>query len=211
MPDVSACPANPPPPAGYSVWKGHVPEPLVAWAKGLRDHIAKYPLHTVWWSDPDIYPDLVAARSDSHTWTYKPGRGLVTGICIRGITLYRPLPDKGLRSATTVVLDPATAQPDPQLAVYDPAAGPNWMIVASAGLALVAVVALFWGAMRGARAAAAARNPATTALVEYRDARGRLRRAYLGAAGIHDLPSPRAAARALGVPEAAIVRVRIAA
>jgi hypothetical protein len=116
---MSTCPSNPPSPQGFTIWKGAVPTPLTQWAIDLRDHINASPYGTVWTTD---YKGLtVAARKDYHTWTYRKQPDgsvqLVTGICIPGITLYSAsvaAEGGGAAGAT----DPATATPDPTLAVY---------------------------------------------------------------------------------------------
>ncbi len=52
----------------------------------LRDHVASFPYGQTW---SMTYSDgTVVARKDHHTFTWRPGQGLVTGICIPGITLY---------------------------------------------------------------------------------------------------------------------------
>ena len=87
---ATKCLANPPSPEGFKIWRGAAPDTaLVQWAVDLRDHwmmTAKYgDAQTL-----DYDGSIVLARKDHHTWTYKKGV-LVTGICIPGITLYKPL------------------------------------------------------------------------------------------------------------------------
>jgi hypothetical protein len=153
-----ACPDNPPPRAGYAVWRGSVPPDLVKWAILLRDHIASFPYGQEW-SMRAGTTDVVA-RKDHHTWTFqKQSDGsiqLVSGICIPGITLYRPIPDDAAAVGDALVFDPATAQPDPRLALYDPSQPPertDWALVAASGSVLVATVCLFaWGIHAAGRA-----------------------------------------------------------
>jgi hypothetical protein len=138
------CPSNPPPRAGYAVWRGPVPKELTQWAMMLRDHVAAFPYGQEWtmrWMGTNV-----VARKDFHRWTYQGGQ-LVTGLCIPGITLYRPPPPAhGLDAA--LVLDPATAVPDPQLAVFDvpltPPERPSWGLVAASVAAIGATAGLFW-------------------------------------------------------------------
>ena len=139
------CPDNPPPRAGYSVWKGPVPRELTRWAIDLRDHVVSFPYGQEWttrWGETDV-----VARKDHHRFTYRNGQ-LVTGICWPGITLYRPIPIGVTGLGDAPVLDPATAKPDPQLALYThpPPEQTNWGLVAVGGAAVATTVGLFlWG------------------------------------------------------------------
>lgn len=145
---ATSCPANPPAPQGFTVWKGAVPAELVQWAIDLRNHVASYPYGTVW--QMAYNGQTVAARKDYHTWTWRNGV-LVTGICIPGITLYSPLP-AGTVGATAGG-DPL-ANPDGTEAVFgaddgsQPSTGPNWGLVIGSGVALAGVVTLFALAMK---------------------------------------------------------------
>lgn len=138
-----SCPSNPPPPAGYVVWKGPVPQELTQWAIVLRDRISQFPYGQQWstvWGGTSV-----VARKDFHTWTHRRNPDgtteLVTGICLAGITLYRPSPpESGLSAA-----DPALAAPDPSLALYSisavqPPERTDWglVVVCAAALATVA-------------------------------------------------------------------------
>ncbi len=147
-----ACPSNPPPPAGYVVWKGPVPQELTQWAIALRDRISSYPYGQQWsmsWGGANVL-----ARKDHHTFTYRrqpDGTAeLLTGICIPGITLYRSSPPStGLNAAD--VTDPATATPDPELALYSASATrapekTDWGLVLVCAAALATVSGGFvWG------------------------------------------------------------------
>jgi hypothetical protein len=93
------------------------------------------------------FSGFVVARKDHHTWTYKNGK-LLSGICIPGITLYKPLltpslagpPGKDLAKG---VGDSLTT-PDPTVAAYTNDPGTDWGLVGlSAGAALL-VVGAFW-------------------------------------------------------------------
>lgn len=142
---VVACPANPPPPDGFKIWRKPVPKQLTDFAIGIRDQIAKYPLRTqfgTWYNG-----EYVVARVDSHSWTYVNGR-LVTGICIKGVTLFEPIP-----TAALTAYNPAADTldvPDPNAAVFDATQGPDWGLVALSAGAGAAVVALFLLALRTA-------------------------------------------------------------
>ena len=144
------CPSNPPPRAGYAVWKGAVPPELTKWAVTLRDHIAPFPYGQEWtmqWGVVDV-----VARKDHHEWTYRKqpdgSTKLLMGICWPGITLYKPIPVGVSGLGVDYVLDPATATPDPQLALYGalPPERPNWGLVLLGASAAAATVGLFsWG------------------------------------------------------------------
>jgi hypothetical protein len=145
----ASCPANPPAPAGFAVWKGPVPPELTQWAIMLRDHIAAYPygqLFAARWGAIDV-----VARKDHHTWTFRRrpdgSTTLAQNICIPGITLYRPASAAGVSGlGADDVLDPAAAAPDPELALYSGAPPrTSWVPAALAGTALGAAAAsLFW-------------------------------------------------------------------
>lgn len=143
------CPSNPPPPAGYVIWKGPVPTPLTQWAMDLRDNIRKYPFGTTW--TIEYGGETVLARHDHHEWTYRNGV-LVTGICISGVTLYRQRPQPGVNGLGAAdVTDPATALPDPELALYSisstqPPEHTDWGLVLVCAAALATVAGGFvWG------------------------------------------------------------------
>lgn len=146
------CPTNPPPPAGYVVWSGPVPPSLEQWVFALLRDIAVPPYGQQWTAQSDGV--AIVARKDHHAWTYRTNADgsttLVTGICIPGITLYRPS-----TGAAGEVVDPSTAQPDPELAVFSPlrpTARTNWGLVAAGGAAIVTTVGLFfWGMHAAAR------------------------------------------------------------
>jgi hypothetical protein len=141
------CPNNPPPRAGYVIWKGAVPPALVQWAMALRDNIKDWPYGQEWtmrWHGQDVL-----ARKDHHTWTYRGGQ-LLTGLCIPGVTLYR-LPQPAAASgrlADAMPLDPATARPDPSLALYSVSSTPppertDWKLVAVTAVAAATVAGMF--------------------------------------------------------------------
>lgn len=142
-----SCPANPPPPAGFVIWKGPVPAPLTQWAMDLRDHINQFPRGYTW--TIQYGGGTVLARHDSHSWTWRNGV-LVTGLCLSGVTLYRPAAQQaGLNAAD--VTDPATATPDPELALYSASATrapekTDWGLVLVCAAALATVSGGFvWG------------------------------------------------------------------
>jgi hypothetical protein len=140
------CSPNPASPEGFRIWRGPAPAPpLTQWAVDLRDH----------WMPKAAYGDtqileygggLVLARKDHHTWTYKGGV-LVTGICIPGITLYKPTAAatnslSGLPGLGVAVVD-TLETPDPSAAVYSVDVGTDWALVGACGAAIAAVTAAF--------------------------------------------------------------------
>jgi hypothetical protein len=134
-----SCPANPPPPAGYQILRGSVPTPVTQWAIDLLHHINAHPLGTTW--GIDYNGRTLIARSDSHTWTYRGGQ-LVTGLCIRGITIYEPIPAATGAGAALAANDLTT--PDPTAAVYsEEGGGPNWGLVLASGSVAIGVFFLF--------------------------------------------------------------------
>ena len=140
-----ACPANPPPPDGFRIWRRPVPRPLTEFAIGIRDQIAKYPLRTqfgTWYNG-----EYVVARVDSHSWTYVNGQ-LVTGLCIKGVTLFEAVPTVALTSYNPVTDTLDT--PDPNAAVFDAPPGPDWPLVALSAGAAAGVEALFLWALKAA-------------------------------------------------------------
>ncbi len=148
-----SCPANPPPPAGFVIWKGPVPAPLTQWAMDLRDHINQFPRGYTW--TIQYGGGTVLARHDSHSWTWRNGV-LVTGLCLSGVTLYRPAAQQaGLNAAD--VTDPATATPDPELALYSASATrapekTDWGLVLVCAAALATVSGGFvWGIREAGR------------------------------------------------------------
>ena len=96
------------------------------------------------------------ARHDSHSWTWRNGV-LVTGLCLIGYdALYRPAAQQtGLNAAD--VTDPATATPDPELALYSASATrapekTDWGLVLVCAAALATVSGGFvWGIREAGR------------------------------------------------------------
>ena len=87
---AAACPLDLPAPQGYAVWQGAVPRMLSAWAVQLLKGVSKVPFGTTW---TEIYNGATCiARFDVHTWHYLPDGTLLTGLCWKGITIYKPLP-----------------------------------------------------------------------------------------------------------------------
>jgi hypothetical protein len=134
-----SCPANPPAPAGYDVWKGPVPSALSSWAVQLLKTVNKYAYGQTW--TLDYAGQEIIARKDYHVWHYQPDGTLLTNICWPGITLYKPLAITD-QLAGSVVENIETTAPDPTLAVYDqPPRSTDWGLVALSGGAIVIVVA----------------------------------------------------------------------
>ena len=142
-----SCPANPPAPAGYDVWKGAVPAALSAWAVQLLKGVSKVPFGTTWTMD---YGGMaIMARKDYHTWHYQPDGTLLTDICWPGITLYKPLPTGVGGSGGAVVTNIETATPYPTLAVYDNSPqSTDWGLVGLCATAIAGVVGLVWAALK---------------------------------------------------------------
>jgi hypothetical protein len=141
---MAKCPSNPPPPAGYSVWTGAVPAPLETWAIRTLKDIGKVPYGYYGWTLPEEelqkYPAPPILRKDRHTWSHRNGR-LITGICIPGLTLYKPIAAK-VGAGETLILDPATASPSSGIAVFDPPVT-DWGLVLTGGAAITLVTAGF--------------------------------------------------------------------
>ena len=144
---AKACPSDIPAPSGYAVWQGAVPPPLTAWAVQLLKSVSASPFGTTW--TQNYGGANVVARVDVHTWHYLPDGTLLTGLCWKGITLYRPFTG-GVQGAADVT-NIGTATPDPTLAVYDNSptpAGTSWGLVAVAGGAILLTIGAFVAAIK---------------------------------------------------------------
>lgn len=143
------CPSNPPPPSGYRVWRGPVPQPLIDWAIGIRDRIRSLQFGNI--QSLDFNGSIILARVDHHSWTYRNGQ-LVTGICIPGVTLYEPIPGTGAPPLAEIG-DPL-ATPDPELALFSADTAPpeqtDWRLVALTAFVTAATVGLFFLALQHA-------------------------------------------------------------
>jgi hypothetical protein len=151
-----SCAVNAAMPPGYQVWRGAVPKELTDWAVDLRNHVASFPFGTTW--TREYNGKTVLARVDHHDWTYRNGQ-LITGLCIKGITLYSAkLGGLGLVDTSTADDSDPLATPDESMsqALFDADSsagmppGPNWGRVAATGGAALLVVGLFWAAIRHA-------------------------------------------------------------
>lgn len=119
-----------------------MPTELTQWAMQLRDHVSGFPYGQTW--TMQYQGQTVTARKDYHTFTWRPGVGLVTGICIPGITLYQSNAP-GLIGQN--IGDPLV-NPDGTEAVYgaDTLPAPqktDWPLVIASGAAIAATVAAF--------------------------------------------------------------------
>jgi hypothetical protein len=104
----------------------------------LRDHVRSTPFNTTF---SLVYGgQTVVARVDPHSWTFRDGQ-LVTGLCIKGITLYAPVAATGV-GAVVDSLD----TPDPTAAVFDEAPI-NWGLVAVSAGATVLIIGAFVAAL----------------------------------------------------------------
>jgi hypothetical protein len=145
------CPANPPAPAGYAVWRGAVPASLQKWAVELLGSSGNFPYGQTW-NNIDPMGRPVIARKDYHTWHYQPDGTLLTGICWPGITLYRPVSlEQGLYGESRLVTNVENGPPDPSLAVYDNAPiSIAWPTVILTGGVIAGLVGAFILAVRAA-------------------------------------------------------------
>lgn len=140
-----SCPANPPAPAGFAVWRGPVPPPLSRWAVGLLKTVNQHDFGYTWQTTDPTTGKPVVARLDRHTWHFDSSGKLLTGLCWKGVTLYASLPQGQVGASTG---DPLGGPPDPNAAVYGaPPAKTDWKLVALSAGAGAAVVGLFWAAI----------------------------------------------------------------
>jgi hypothetical protein len=150
-----SCTPNGPPPEGFRVWRSKaVPKELESWAIELRDRWmpgANYG-DTVgrWYTPADSHTQrMVIARKDHHTWTYHKS-GLVTGICIPGMTLYESLLTPALAGVAAVTTTSDDDTPDPSAARYSQDLGTDWGLVGWTVAATAAVVTAFLVGLRAA-------------------------------------------------------------
>jgi hypothetical protein len=130
------------------VWQGSVPSPLSAWAVQLLKGVNKVPFGTTYTQTYNGMP--VIARVDYHTWHILPDGTVLTDLCWKGITLYKPLPT-GATLGESDVTNIETAQPNDTLAVYDNVpSSTDWTLVAVTGGAAIGSVVLFLLALRKA-------------------------------------------------------------
>jgi hypothetical protein len=133
------CPAGPLPSNEWTVWLGPVPSQLTQFAVKDLAQEAQEPYGYEWTTTYD--GQQVMAIKQHHTWTYHNGK-LVTGICIPGITLYRP--KKVGVEETPVDL----GVPNNDVAWFDEGPGVSWTSVAWTAAAAAIVIALFFLAIR---------------------------------------------------------------
>lgn len=141
------CAANPPSPDGFRIWRKAAPTELAQWAVDLRDHwmtTANYgAVASRWWTDPATgTQQLVAARKDHHTWTYRGGK-LIKNICIPGITLYEAIPTAALTGVPGMGAVDDLSTPDPNVAAFTREPGTDWSVVGWTFAAAATVVAGF--------------------------------------------------------------------
>jgi hypothetical protein len=156
------CASNPAAPAGYTLWKGPVPQPIVDWAISIRDHIFDKPFGYT--QTLNYAGQTVLARVDHHSWSFVNGH-LVTGLCWKGVTIYSPLPAPAtgtgltpapiLSSSDQAVISqvgqtPDSVTPDPSYAMYPQELGTNWPLVGACAVAILAVGGLFALALKHA-------------------------------------------------------------
>jgi hypothetical protein len=82
--------------------------------------------------------EQVMAIKQHHTWTYHGGK-LVTGVCIPGITLYRP------EKIAITGLENDLSTPNPDIAWFDDGVQPggDLELILGSALAIIVVIALF--------------------------------------------------------------------
>jgi len=154
------CATNPPSPQGFKIWRGDVAPDLAQWAVDLRDHwmatVNYGSVTSTWWTDPKTgFAQIVAARKDHHTWTYRGGK-LVQGICIPGITLYQQIPGAaltGVPEGTGAVADDLST-PDATVAAFTKEPGTDWGLVGVCTVVAVGVVGAFFAGIHFAGRAA---------------------------------------------------------
>lgn len=139
---MATCPPGPVPSNEWTIWKGPVPPSLVSWAvQDLRAE-AEFPYGHEWTTE--FNGQQVLAIKQHHTWTYHNGR-LVTGICIPGITLYKP-------KKVGVEEQPVDLEkPDGDIAWYDEGEGIHWPTIAWSAAGFAAVIILFFLALKFAK------------------------------------------------------------
>lgn len=91
---AALCPGNPSPPIGSAPWIGPVPIDVTAWAKAILADEASYPMFSETRAVIDGVP--VVAQVQHHTVRGATGQ---TGLCIRGISVFRGAPATTLSSA----------------------------------------------------------------------------------------------------------------
>ncbi len=132
---LAACPPGPVPDKTWTVWLGSVPSELTTFAVNDLKTEADHPYGYEWMTTYN--GEKVMAIKQHHTWTYHGGK-LITGICIPGITLYRP------EKIAITGLENDLSSPSPDIAWFDNGVpGTNWTLVGGSGLAIAVLIALF--------------------------------------------------------------------
>jgi hypothetical protein len=140
--ELAACPPGPVPANTWTVWLGPVPSQLTTFAISDLKTEADHPYGYEWLTTYD--GQQVMAIKQHHTWTYNGGK-LITGICIPGITLYRPK-KVGLTEVETDL-----NSPNQDIAWFDDGntlPPINTTLVTICGAAIITVIALFFLALR---------------------------------------------------------------
>jgi hypothetical protein len=109
---MANCSPGPFPTNNWTIWLGPVPPQLTTFAVDDLKTEAEHP-YGFEWLTTEYNGQQVMAIKQYHTWTYHGGK-LVTGICIPGITLYRPKP---VVVTETVAIDLNT--PNTEIAWFD--------------------------------------------------------------------------------------------
>jgi hypothetical protein len=134
--ELAACPPGPLPAKTWTVWLGPVPSELTAFAVADLKTQASHPYGYEWMTTYN--GEQVMAIKQHHTWTYFGGK-LVTGVCIPGITLYRP------EKIAITGFENDLSTPNPDIAWFDNGVEPvgDLNLILGSALALIVVIALF--------------------------------------------------------------------
>jgi hypothetical protein len=134
---LAARPPGPLPDKTWTVWLGPVPSALTTFAVDSLKTEAEHPYGYEW--TMTYNDEQVMAIKQHHTWTYHGGK-LIKGICIPGITLYRP------EKIGITGLENDFSEPNPDIAWFDNGAEPaaiDWPVVGGLAVVMAIVIALF--------------------------------------------------------------------
>ena len=141
---LAACPPGPLPDKTWTVWLGPVPSALTTFAVDSLKTEAEHPYGYEWTTTYN--GEQVMAIKQHHTWTYHGGK-LIKGICIPGITLYRP------EKVGITGLENDFSEPNPDIAWFDNGVQPggDLGLILGSAFAVIIVVILFFLAIRRVR------------------------------------------------------------
>lgn len=144
--ELTACPLGPIPANNWTLWIGAVPPQLTAFAVSSLKTESEHPYGYEWTTTYD--GQQVLAIKQHHTWTYNTGK-FVTGICIPGITLYRP------KKIGVQEVDTDLSVPNADIAWFD--AGQDylrptsWKMVTECAIVILLLIALFYFGLKIAK------------------------------------------------------------